>query len=275
MDRNGHDVELVSGKCQSSHMQISIKLENQARNRMIEIVRELTVLFQSLDAPSSSSLGLNDADPSKVVILIGTAFGWTNKVLRTGLLALLAKKNGFAAECGPIVRACVEHSVSIHWLAADGIKAIDALIGERARSVQKLKEAQSAGWDFDSTEIQTYLSELSIDSRVEGERSNDTLWHFKHLTLKLGMGDEYQSWLISTFSSHATLGSANFYYGYSEENGYTLHHSPFDEHIEIEAQIAISSLNAILGYLKFIKRDDLVEKMHAYSVELNSLSDQI
>lgn len=256
-------------------MEISINSEHQARTRMEEVVEELIALFQSLDAPTASSLELLDADQSKAAILIGTAFGWTNKVLRSGLLALLAKKNGFAAECGPLVRACVEHSVSIHWLAVDGITAIDALFGARARSVQKLKEAQLIGWNFDSTEIQTYLHDLSRDTRTDAERSSDFLLHFEELARKLGMGEEYQSWLISTFSSHATLGSANFYYGYSPEKGYVLNHSPMDKHIEIEAQIAIATLNAITGYLKFSKRNDLLGKMQSYSAELNSLSNQI
>jgi hypothetical protein len=256
-------------------MEILIRNENYARERMVRIVDELTDIFQSLEAPSSESLGLLDEDQSKVAVLIGTAFGWTNKVLRSGLLALLAKKNGFAAECGPLVRACVEHSVSVHWLATDGVKALDVLFGSRTRSVQKLKDAQSVGWNFDSAEIQSYLSEFSLDTRTDEERANDFMSHFKEVAHKLGMGEEYQSWLISTFSSHATLSSANFYYGYSPENGYVLNYSPMDNHIEIEAQIAIATLNAVSGYLKFVNRNDLLKQISDYSGELNSLSSQI
>ena len=57
VDGNGQPIEFVSYESLGSEMRISIRRENQIRNRMIDIAEKLTAFFQSLDAPTSTCIG--------------------------------------------------------------------------------------------------------------------------------------------------------------------------------------------------------------------------
>jgi hypothetical protein len=245
---------------------------NDARNRMLQICEEAIQLFQSIPAPTVEQMNMQDENPSDVIQLIGTAFAWTNRAMRSALLAMLGNKQGFAAETTPLIRAAVEHGVCVHWISKYKFDALRALRGEQIHAAGKIKRAQEKGWSFADDQVQEILELLSVDDRDQMDRMFDTQIHF---VIRSQLGEkstEYQAWLIATQTSHATLASANMYYMFDENGHVDLYHSPKNLKIEVKAQASLACVSALEGYARFVQDERIIQKCIEFGTELNSLA---
>lgn len=223
------------------------------------VLAEMVAAFQAAPPPSTVALeevtraGLAAAEARAVM------FGWTNRVLRTAQSVLLLQCDGFAAEAAPLVRSMLEHAMALHWLLDQPGDAFQALVRARQHEVRKLRETQQMGWQM-SDDIQTLMGEL-LAIETDGSRSADHLLATKHHAQCYDLGALYQAWLVETWSSHASLSSANDYFESQGDSDFVLLLTPREPLINLPAICVAAALTALDAYDRVLANAPLSDNL--------------
>lgn len=189
-----------------------------------ELVGEMVSRFR--DAPTPSPLP--DAVESRTFLAsqeaVAVMYGWTNRVLRTAQAVLHMDADGFAAEASPLLRSMFEHVIALHWIKEQPGDAFQSLWRAWQKEVSKFREAEVADWEL-TDEVVAVIDDLLTIETDESSRRVDILLSTRHRAEKYGLGILYRSWLIETWTSHATYASAKAYYEVKDEGPFTLFES--------------------------------------------------
>lgn len=203
-------------------------------------------------APSPTPIWLEQVSLSGLAgaEAIAVMFGWTNRVIRTGEAALALDDGGFTAEASPLLRSMLEHAMALHWLRDQPADAFQVLVRARQAQIRKLQDAEDQGWRL-SDETRLLMGEMLGIETEDSSRAADFLLATKHHAERYGHGSLYQAWLIETWSSHASLASANPYYEAEDgRDGFSfgLLSSPKEMGIDLPAQCVVAALVALDAY---------------------------
>lgn len=181
-----------------------------------ELVGEMVDLFRAAPTPRP----LPDAATSRAFLAsqeaVAVMYGWTNRVLRTGEAVLLMDANGFAAEASPLLRSMFEHVIALHWIRDQPEDAFQSLWRAWQMELAKFQDAEVPGWKLADEAVAVIDDLLSVETDGSSRRV-DYLLRTRHRAMKYGLGFFYRSWLIETWTSHATYLSAKAYYEVEDE----------------------------------------------------------
>jgi hypothetical protein len=176
-------------------------------------------------------------------------WGWTARVARTAEAALRLHREGFDVESAPLLRSMLEHAMAIFWLADKRGAAYQALARERANAWTKFHDAQTNGWALQG-EAAELLREAMVVETDGDTLSEDRLLATAHRAAEYGFGQIFQGWLIETWSTHATMMSAEPYFDHVE--GKLFHVAP-GQHRKVAQTIALALHVAFTGYEQLTK----------------------
>lgn len=155
---------------------------------------------------------------------IAVMYGWTNRVLRTGQAVLRMDAGGFAAEASPLLRSMFEHVMALHWIKEQPSNAFQSLWRAWQKEASKFQQADAADWELTDEIVALIDDLLTIETDAASKRA-DNLLSTRHRAEKYGLGILYRSWLIETWTSHATYLSAKAYYEVEKEGPFTFFES--------------------------------------------------
>jgi hypothetical protein len=155
---------------------------------------------------------------------VAVMYGWTNRVLRTGQAVLLMESDGFAAEASPLLRSMFEHVMALHWIKEQPSDAFQSLWRAWQKEASKFRQADAADWEL-TEEVVALIDDLLTVETDDASKRVDNLLSTRHRAENYGLGILYRSWLIETWTSHATYLSAKAYYEVKEDGPFTLFES--------------------------------------------------
>ena len=155
---------------------------------------------------------------------IAVMYGWTNRVMRSGQAVLRMDADGFAAEASPLLRSMFEHVMALHWIREQPSDAFQSTWRAWQKEVSKFQEAEAADWEL-TDEVVALIDDLLTVETDESSRRVDNLLSTRHRAEKYGLGILYRSWLVETWTSHATYASAKAYYEVNDEGPFALFES--------------------------------------------------
>jgi hypothetical protein len=155
----------------------------------------------SVTLPDVTRASLSDAGAIAVI------WGWTARVARTAEAALILHREGFDIGASPLLRSMLEHAIALSWVADKRGRAYQALARERADGWAQFKAAQSESWTLEG-EAAALLGKAITVETDEDTLSQDYLLKTFHRAQTYSLGSLYQGWLIETWSTHATMLSA-------------------------------------------------------------------
>lgn len=186
-----------------------------------EMFAEMVARFREAPLPSP----LPDSEASRAFLAaqeaIAVMYGWTNRVMRSGEAVLRMDADGFAAEASPLLRSMFEHVMALHWIKEQPSDAFQSLWRAWQREASKFQEAEAADWEL-TDEVVALIDDLLTVETDESSRRVDNLLSTRPRAEKYGLGILYRSWLIETWTSHATYASAKAYYEVKDEGPFAL-----------------------------------------------------
>ena len=189
-----------------------------------EMFAEMVARFREAPMPSP----LPDSEASRAFLAaeeaIAVMYGWTNRVMRTGEAVLRMDADGFAAEASPLLRSMLEHVIALHWIKEQPDDAFQSLWRAWQKEASKFQEAEAADWELDD-EVVALIGALLAVETDESSKRVDNLLNTRHRAEKYGLGILYRSWLIETWTSHATYLSAKAYYEVEDEGPFAFFES--------------------------------------------------
>ena len=210
-----------------------------------EVFRDIVATFRKAPSPVPlDAVDHVDLITPPALTAVAVMFGWTNRVLRSGELILLAEEAGYLSEASPLVRSMFEHAMALHWVGDQGGAAVEALYRARRREITRLQSAQVAGWQFPD-DVRELLDEFLSIGTDGGE--NDRLLHIKHRAKRYGLGHMYQAWLVEVWASHPTLASAKPYYRV-DGSTFELFDVPDENRTTLVGQCLTAALLAVEAY---------------------------
>jgi hypothetical protein len=175
--------------------------------RLIELTEDMIATWRAapspppVDLPDISRASLSDAGAAAVV------WGWTARVMRMAECALLLHRSGFDLELAPILRSILEHAIALPWVADKRGRAYQTLARERAGGWSRFEKAQSQVWTLEGEAAALLKSASNVETDAD-TYSENTLLNTLHRAQAYDLGPLYQAWLLETWSTHATLMSA-------------------------------------------------------------------
>lgn len=152
---------------------------------------------------------------------VAVMYGWTNRVMRTGQAVLRMDADGFATEASPLLRSMFEHVIALHWLKEQPNDAFQSLFRGWQKDLRTYRRAEAVGWNLNDETLALIDDILNVETD-DSTQKVDYLLQTAHRAEKYGLGLLYRSWLIETWTSHATLSSAKPYYEAETEGPFTL-----------------------------------------------------
>jgi hypothetical protein len=143
-------------------------------------------------------------------------WGWTARVLRMAEATLLLHREGFDTELAPLLRSMQEHAIALPWVADRRGRAYQALARQRAEGWSRFKAAQTDSWTLEGEAAVLLESAMAVQTDEDTD-SEKTLLKTLHRAQTYGLEPLYQAWLLETWSTHATLMSAEPYFDVDPE----------------------------------------------------------
>lgn len=168
-------------------------------------------------APAPAGIRLPDTSRASLseVGALTVVWGWTTRVVRTAEAVLLLHDAKLDVEGAPLVRSMLEHAIAIWWIADKRGVGYQALVRARARSMELLDRAQATGWQLADEAQQLLQAGISIETD-DDTKAGDYLLNAQPRAVEYGLGSFHQAWLIETWTSHASLMSAQAYFTYDD-----------------------------------------------------------
>jgi hypothetical protein len=155
---------------------------------------------------------------------------------------------GLDVEGAPLVRSMLEHTVAIWWLGDKRGDAYQALVRARARAMELFDMAQESGWQV-ADEAQSLLQAAISIETDQHTKAGDYLLHAQQRAVEYGLGSFHQAWLVESWTSHATLMSAQAYFTHDDTTGATvLHPVPESGHRRTLAAVCSTLHASLSGY---------------------------
>lgn len=178
---------------------------------LVEIAEDMIATWRATPSPppvhmsDTTRASLSDAGAVAVV------WGWTARVMRMAEFALLLHRSGYDLEAAPILRSILEHAIALPWVADKRGRAYQTLARERASGWARFSRAQSQAWTLEGEAADLLKSASHVETDAD-TYSEDTLLKTLHCAQAYDLGPLYQAWLLETWSTHATLMSAEPYF---------------------------------------------------------------
>jgi hypothetical protein len=160
--------------------------------------------------PEETRAAVSDAGAVAVI------WGWTARVVRMAEAALLLHGEGFNVEVAPLVRSMLEHAIALHWVVDKRGRAYQTLAREKADGWARFHAAQERGWTLEGEAAELLKQAVQIETD-EDTFSENYLLKTLHRAQAYDLGALYQAWLVETWSTHATLHSAEAYFDVDPE----------------------------------------------------------
>ena len=184
--------------------------------RFIDLIEDMTAAWreapnpQPVVMPDMTRASLSDAGAIAVI------WGWTARVMRMAESALLLHREGFDTELAPLVRSMLEHAIALPWVADKRGRAYQTLARERADGWSRFKAAQTDAWTLEGEAAALLESAIHVETD-EDTHSENTLLRTLHRAQTYNLEPLYQAWLLETWSTHATMTSAEPYFDVDPE----------------------------------------------------------
>jgi hypothetical protein len=179
--------------------------------RIIALVEEMIAAWR--EAPDPPRVELLDETRAAWYNAGAAAvmWGWAARVMRMAEATLTLHRDGFDVEVSPLLRSMLEHAIALPWVADKRGAAYQTLARERANGWARFQAAQADGWPLEGEATALLETAVSIETD-EDTFSEDTHLATFHRAQTYELGALYQAWLIETWSTHATLMSAEPYF---------------------------------------------------------------
>jgi hypothetical protein len=107
-------------------------------------------------------------------------------------------------------------TIALPWVADRRGRAYQALARERADGWSRFEAAQTDAWTLEG-EAAVLLESAMVVETDENTYSENTLLKTLHRAQTYGLEPLYQAWLLETWSTHATMMSAEAYFDVDPE----------------------------------------------------------
>jgi hypothetical protein len=138
-------------------------------------------------------------------------WGWTARVMRMAEAALLLHRNGFDVEVAPLLRSMQDHAIALPWVVEKRGRAYQTLAREKANGWSRFQLAQERGWTLEGEAAELLRGAVEVETDQETFSENNLLKTL-HRSEAYELGNLYQAWLLETWSTHATMVSAEPYF---------------------------------------------------------------
>jgi hypothetical protein len=141
---------------------------------------------------------------------VAVAWGWTARVVRMAEAALQLHRDGFDVEVAPILRSMLDHAIALCWVADQRGTAYQTLAREKADGWDRFQRAQAKGWTLEGEAAALLAAATTVETDPD-TLTEDTMLKTFNRAQRYDLGELYQAWMIETWSTHATLISADPY----------------------------------------------------------------
>lgn len=186
-------------------------MENAYDRRLSALSAAMITAWQTapnlppITMPDDTRVSRSDAGAAAVI------WGWTARVMRMGEAALLLHQNGYDVEVAPLLRSMQDHTIALPWIVEKRGRAYQTLAREKADGWSRFQQAQERGWTLEGEAAELLKRAVEVETDQETFSENNLL-RTLHRSDAYEQGNLYQAWLVETWSTHATMVSAEPYF---------------------------------------------------------------